>query len=122
MCVLLASLLAPQALAESAKSQLPSSLTVVGKGPMICVDCESPSAMSITLCNSTSVTLTIGSSQIGSFGTGQSSSACVTAPSVSPGHCVWFEYHYACTRGGFFGAWNCQPIGANTVIGDNPFC
>lgn len=122
LCLLFAAPLATNALAGDASSNAQASITVIGKSPLTCVDCEAPSAMSITLCHSTTVTLTIGSSQIGSFGTGHSSSACVTAPSVAPGQCVWFEYHYTCTRGGFFGTWNCTPVGANTVVGDNPFC
>ena len=66
--------------------------------------------------------ITIGNNQIGSFGTGQSTSACVTAPAVAPDTCVWIEYHFVCQRSGFFGFWDCSPIGANVVVGDNPFC
>jgi len=122
LCLAFAAPLAPSALAGSPGASGQASITVIGKSPLTCVDCEAPSALSITLCHSTTTTLTIGSTQIGTFGTGHSSSACVTAPSVAPGQCVWFEYHFTCVRAGFFGTWSCTPIGANTVVGDNPFC
>jgi hypothetical protein len=100
------------------------SITVhgVGQGPKMCVDCEAPGAVSITLCHSATVAVTVGATGIGTFGTGQSTSACVTAPAVGPDTCVWMEYHYSCTRSGFFGTWQCTPTGANTKFGDNPYC
>ncbi len=94
----------------------------VGQGPLMCVDCEAPTAMSITLCHSSTVNVAVGGAPVGSFSTGQSTSACVTAPSVAPGSCIWMEYHYTCTRGSFFGLWQCKATGANTKYGDNPYC
>ena len=121
-CLALVISLAPSAVAGNAKAQPPAATTVTANGPMTCVDCEVPNAVSVTLCHSASLTLTLGSSQLGSFATGQSSSACVTVPAVGPDHCVWFEYHYSCTYGGFFGSWSCTSLGANVKVGDNPFC
>lgn len=126
LCALL--LLVPAATLASASSsaspqfQASARVSGVGVGPMMCVDCESPTAMSVTLCHSASVQVTIGGSGVGSFSTGQSTSACVTAPAVQPDSCVWMEYHYTCVRGGFFGLWQCTSTGANVKTGGNPYC
>lgn len=111
----------PTAVAHVVRPQAALTVHGVGQGPKLCVDCEAPGAASITICNSSTVTVTVGSQGVGSFGTGQSTSACVTAPSVAPDTCVWMEYHYSCTRG-FFGLWTCTPTGANVKFGDNPYC
>ena len=118
----LAVLLAPAAEAHVIVRQTALTVQGVGVGPKLCVDCESPTPMSMTLCNSSTVTVTIGGASVGSFATGQSTSACVNVPSVAPDTCVWMEYHYSCTKSGFFGAWQCTPTGANVKVGDNPYC
>ncbi len=113
---------APAVHADAKSQQSAISVHGVGQGPMMCVDCEAPTPMSITLCHSSTVSVAVGGAPVGSFSTGQSTSACVTAPSVAPGSCIWMEYHYTCTRGGLFGLWQCNSTGANTKYGDNPYC
>lgn len=97
-------------------------ITGIGQGVPMCVDCRAPSAVSITLCHTSTVNVTVGSQQIGSFSTGMSTSSCATVPSVAPDTCVWFQYHYACKNSGLFGLWKCHIVGTSVVVGDNPFC
>lgn len=110
--------------ADAADKRKPSidGITGIGSGVPMCVDCRAPSAVSITLCHTSTVNVTVGSQQVGSFSTGMSTSSCATVPAVAPDSCVWFEYHYACKSAGLFGLWKCHVVGTSVVVGDNPFC
>ncbi len=60
---------------------------------------------SMQVCNLDQVEVEIGSSSIGHFNTGQSTSTCVTV-NVDSQRCTWIRYYFNCCRN-WWGFWDC---------------